>query len=1366
MAVFASLAVDVAAGGYDASTFDVSSVSVALATLLYCIVSRLHHRRSLEPSGLIASFLLALLALDLGPLMLFRMPSPCAHQHKPLIIMRVTLELLLLVIESHNKVAYIRPEYQNVSPEITAGAVGRASFWWVNPILAQGYRSSLLVAGLPPLDSELQSNGLRRKAALAWDRRGEPENQLTLARILLRCLCRPFLQAMSYRLLLIFFKYSQPILIQQAIRHANEAQPRKAGGGLLLAAPVVYIGLAFSSATYHHRLNRLKVMVRGALICLIHDKTMHSSEETANTGRVVTLMSNDAEALADTAELFHETWGQVLEVIIGVFLLSREVGWIWPLPLVSRYVANNIRSARGGWNDATQARLTMTGAIIAAIKNVKMMGIQGHMTSYIETLRTKELGKAGSVRWIMVLYNASANALGIFTPVATLLLFATIAALNGSKLDVETAFTTIAILGLVTHPANMVMTIVPGAVASLSSFERIQSFLTGPDLSDQRIETRSVVPTSSSDDQTPPLAFRIHHAYIGHHDPVLQNINIEAAKGSVTFCTGATASGKSTLVRAILGEVSLSGGVIMVQSKMIGYCAQSTWLQGTTIRDAIQFHSKSDHHDDAWYERVLAACCLNQDLHQLPGGDQTSIGYQGMNLSGGRDREALYAKCGCLVLDDTLSGLDQNTQGQIFENLMGPKGLLRELDTTVFLTSHALQHFHLADQVIILGNQGILEQGPWDKLRFKRQQTPLTHIAPYHDDDYEQGYEIPRPNETLKPALRANISSIELDHRTGDASLYTYYLRSVGWRNLTMVLASCTAYSFFITSPQYWLKMWTESGSVNQTGYILGFLLQGFLAWASTSVLMWSTLMLSAPHSGQVLHSKILKIVMCAPLSYFSVTGTGDILNRFSQDIQLIDTQLSQGLQNVAVQTTKLLFQAAFLFVSQKVLALTLPFTVAVVCVVQKLYLRTSRQLRFLELDSRSAVLESFLGNAEGVATIRAFHAQHAVTAAFLDRLDASQKPLYLLLCLQRWLNLVLNLMVAALAIGIISLAIWLQGTVSGGQIGMALNIVLVANTTLLRLVEYYTDLEISLGAVARLRTLERTVTPEDIENADDLKFDTGSHDSNPPRKWPNPGAVEFRKVTVSYKYVHSDIILRCPSPADSKSQSPGAVALRDFYLTIRPGQLVVIAGRTGRGKSSVLLTLLGLLDVIHGTLEAHGLDLQWLPIYVVREQLFVTIPQDAMLLDEATLRFNIDPSESLANDTIASVLEKTQLWKAFQPPSSDPSACLVIETDALSRILDQSLTALPALSAGQRQLLALARALLQAHAAEEAGRSKPIVLLDEALSAVDAETEGLMLDLIKEEFTDKGYTVIMVAHRLDAIKKRLREGVDEIIQL
>jgi ATP-binding cassette subfamily C (CFTR/MRP) protein 1 len=90
--------------------------------------------------------------------------------------------------------------------------------------------------------------------------------------------------------------------------------------------------------------------------------------------------------------------------------------------------------------------------------------------------------------------------------------------------------------------------------------------------------------------------------------------------------------------------------------------------------------------------------------------------------------------------------------------------------------------------------------------------------------------------------------------------------------------------------------------------------------------------------------------------------------------------------------------------------------------------------------------------------------------------LDISQSPFYLLLCLQRWLNIVLDLLVAGIAIGVISVAIAFRDTMTGGQIGVALNIILLVNNTLLRLNESYTNLEISLGAIARLKeTIEKT---------------------------------------------------------------------------------------------------------------------------------------------------------------------------------------------------------------------------------------------------------------------------------------------------
>jgi ATP-binding cassette subfamily C (CFTR/MRP) protein 1 len=138
-------------------------------------------------------------------------------------------------------------------------------------------------------------------------------------------------------------------------------------------------------------------------------------------------------------------------------------------------------------------------------------------------------------------------------------------------------------------------------------------------------------------------------------------------------------------------------------------------------------------------------------------------------------------------------------------------------------------------------------------------------------------------------------------------------------------------------------------------------------------------------------------------------------------------------------------------------------------------------------------------------------------------------------MALQRWLNIVLDLLAAGIATGVIAIAVALRGQVSGGQVGVALNIMLVANTTLLRLVQSWTNLEVSLGAVSRLKTLEQKTPPE-----------TGpTEDFVPPPTWPSKGTVQFQDVVASYQ--------------------SGTAVLHNINLKIEAGRKVIICGRTGR---------------------------------------------------------------------------------------------------------------------------------------------------------------------------------------------------------
>jgi len=205
---------------------------------------------------------------------------------------------------------------------------------------------------------------------------------------------------------------------------------------------------------------------------------------------------------------------------------------------------------------------------------------------------------------------------------------------------------------------------------------------------------------------------------------------------------------------------------------------------------------------------------------------------------------------------------------------------------------------------------------------------------------------------------------------------------------------------------------------------------------------------------------------MAAPLSFFATTDTGSILNRFSSDTLMIDRRLPPSLLQVGQCLFTLRSQVILLTVVQPLMATILPFTFIAVYFIHKFYLVTSRQLRFFELETKAFPNYSFLETLEGVTTIRTFGWQQAFVKDNIAKLDQCLRPWYLMMCLQRWLNIAMDLIVLCIAMLVISLAVVFKGTMTGGQIGSALNVVLLANQSLLKLAESWTIMETSLGAI------------------------------------------------------------------------------------------------------------------------------------------------------------------------------------------------------------------------------------------------------------------------------------------------------------
>ncbi|OJJ72157.1 hypothetical protein ASPBRDRAFT_196270 [Aspergillus brasiliensis CBS 101740] len=1086
------------------------------------------------------------------------------------------------------------------------------------------------------------------------------------------------------------------------------------GTYLIASSATIYVGMMASTAIYQRYIDRLRIMVRGALIGLIHDQAMKLPGKEAES-EATTLMSSDVDSVESMGEILHDTWAYLLEVVIGTLLLAARLGWFAFLPLViifacsrmSAYVAKHLEPRQKKWNAATQERISTTTSVLGGIKSLKMMGMEDAVQSRILKLRANELRMSERQRWILVAYNASANLLGIFAPVLTLVFYA-LSSRNGG-LHANDVFTSIALLAMVTHPANMVMTLVPRAVGIMENFARIEAYISRSSV----VDSRQITVTDKAKDLVSVDHVSIRHASTMDH-PILRDVSFSLARGELIICTGAVGSGKTTLVMALLGELPSTGSIYLA-SKKIAYCAQAPWLPSVTIRDAILGDSDIDQ---KWYKQVIDACCLGPDLDSLPEGDSTVIENNGINLSGGQRQRialarAVYSRHDLVILDDPFSALDETVAEHIADRLLGPKGLLKRINAGVFLISNSAKLFPRADRLLVLQGSEACLRDPSSVQQDKPSDITISSTASVQNIQSSELHD----RKTPVQKCRMNDAANDLSRKTGDIAVYVSYLHAIGHKNALMMTACTATYSFCLTFSQFVLRWATESSTGELNVYMGLYAAISFIAWAATSGTMWFTQMKLAIRSGVVLHSQLLERILGAPLSYFAETHMGVTLNRFSQDIAMVDKQLPSALANLNTQIFKLLMQVALIVYTQPVMLATIPPCYILVYLIQKIYLRTSRQLRFLDLDARSRLYTSFLDTTSGVPTIRAFGWQVKFATENIQALDMSQKPYYLLLCLQSWLRVVLDCIMAVIAIGLITLTVAYRNS-TGADIGLALNLMIGANTTLLKLVQNWTSLETSLGAISRLKSVQECVPSEDEAR--------GAIEPGP--GWPSAGDLHVEDVTVSY----------------SQTSEP---ALRDVCLSFKPGQKLVVMGRTGSGKSTLMLSLLRLLKTKTGSISIDDINIAHVPLQVLRQRGIIAVPQDGFNIPTASIRFNLDPYHRYKDDDIMQALRRTHLWHKITASSTGGD-----------NMLDSPMSTILPLSAGQMQLFALCRMLLRVRVTAS---TKPVIILDEASSSLDLETEAILGDILREEL--KYHTVIMIAHRAEGIMDSLRPGVDAI---
>ncbi|KAF4503420.1 Multidrug resistance-associated 1 [Fusarium agapanthi] len=338
--------------------------------------------------------------------------------------------------------------------------------------------------------------------------------------------------------------------------------------------------------------------------------------------------------------------------------------------------------------------------------------------------------------------------------------------------------------------------------------------------------------------------------------------------------------------------------------------------------------------------------------------------------------------------------------------------------------------------------------------------------------------------------------------------------------------------------------------------------------------------------SSEVLHTRLLRTVMNAPLSFFSRMDVGVTTNSFSRDMSVIDTELPFASKDLAIDTSVTIMSVILMCVFSGYFVATLPPLAFFCWLLQRFYLRTSRQIRILELQANSPLFTQFLDTLQGLSSVRSFGWVKQFKERHFQFLDASQRPYYLLFSIQRWIAVVLDLAVAALATILMVLIVKLRDNFEPKFVAMALLNVISFSQYLTQLIKNYTQLETSLGAVSRTKEFCTTT---------DSKNPPGEVVS-PPESWTSHGHID--KLTAAYTTL-------------------GEPVLHEVSLDIPAGFKVGVVGRSGSGKSSLMACILRMLEVdSNSSIKFDGIDITTIPRQTIRASVAV-VPQHPFFIED-----------------------------------------------------------------------------------------------------------------------------------------------------
>jgi ABC-type multidrug transport system fused ATPase/permease subunit len=822
-------------------------------------------------------------------------------------------------------------EEYNRSPELESSYLNRLFFCWFDRIAVIGSKKDLTIDDLFELNPENKSECLIKLWNYYWTPKN---NELSLIYTIFQMFKWEFISAGLIKAFTDALLFANPFLLIKLLEYLGDSSKfylicikRTLFLGAELWQGVLYTFLMFTVSQidslcvnyYLYVMFGIGTKIQTALIGAVYNKTLKlsNSEKRDRTGETVNLMAIDIERIQNVVSSIQQYWSAPFQITIALIFLYNILG-ISVLPgvfvmvtfiptsfLVSLCTQNYITTQM----KLKDKRIKLINEVLNGIKVVKLYNWELPMMDEIEKIRKDELRCnriTNLVRSILYVYNSS------IPFIVALLLFSTYTLIQPENiLTPQVAFISITLLNQLRSPLCVVSLLVNMTAQAVVSNKRLKSLLSADEIDPNLVERES-----NDEDESIKVENADFSWEAGNIDPTLKNINLDIKKGALIAVIGRVGSSKSSLISALLGEMEKLRGYVGVNGQ-VAYVPQQPWILNMSLRENITF---GRNYVGSFYDKVIETCELKPDLAILPKNDQTEIGEKGINLSGGQKARvslarAVYQDADVYLLDDPLSAVDSHVRKQLFNNVIGPSGML--CDKTRILVTHSITFLKEVDTIVHIDNGQILATGSYEELMLSDQKfADLIIEAEKGSQSSSSSGSISTLEDTDKPSIIGRTVRIDECENTDKLiqaesvqsgnvkfSVYWLYISTSLW----LFLLSAIFYVFYASfqlGRNIWLSKWADSndnGKHDEVSLLLRLTVYTSLGIIEVFSLTISLVLLvfGGLKASKELHGPILNKILKAPIEYFDTTPLGRILNRFGKDIDVVDTMLSMNFRYV-----------------------------------------------------------------------------------------------------------------------------------------------------------------------------------------------------------------------------------------------------------------------------------------------------------------------------------------------------------------------------------------------------------------------------------------------------------------------------------